>query len=326
MELSTRLVSLVCCAGGGGLALGLEQAGFAPQLLFDNRPEAVETLQLNRPRWDVREMDLLNFRPAGVQQYEIDLLAAGLPRLRSSATVMRTRDAGVEADLVRATIHLMHDMRPKALLLDNVPDLVTSHAYTSLRSSVETELAHLGYTHRWLVLNAANFGVPQNRKHGVLMAFKDASFDAFEVRCPLATGEFTVGSTLRESMGSRGWPGALEWAEQADILAPTLVGGSLDRGGADLGPVGSKRAWARIGVDGATVADLAPGQGFEWDPTLGRLGMVKLTVEQVAMLQGFPPDWKFAGRKTSNYRQAASAMPPPLARALGVAIAEQLFR
>lgn len=325
MELFPRLTSLVCCAGGGGLALGLEQAGFSPRLLFDNRPDACRTLRLNRPRWDVREMELLNFDPVDEPQvYDVDLLAAGLPRLKSTATVTRTRDAGVEANLVRATIYLLHGVQPKALLLDNVPDLVTNNAYASLRSEVEAELAHSGYSYRWLVVNAADFSVPQNRKHGLLVALKNASLDAFELRSPAPKGPLTVGSVLRESMGSRGWPGALEWAEQADTISPTLVGGSWDRGGADLGPVGSKRAWARMGVDGATVADLVPRQGFEWEPSLGRLGMVKLTVDQVARLQGFPPDWQFAGKKTSSYRQIANAMPPPLARALGVAVAELL--
>ncbi|WP_371851560.1 DNA cytosine methyltransferase [Rhodococcus koreensis] len=52
--------------------------------------------------------------------------------------------------------------------------------------------------------------------------------------------------------------------------------------------------------------------------------MVRLTVDQAALLQGFPTSWHFAGRKTARYRQVANAVPPPLARALGTAIAGTL--
>ncbi len=268
-------------------------------------------------------MDLIDFDPADEPQtYDVDLLAAGLPRLKSTAAVGRTRDASLELELVRATIFLMHGVQPKMLLLDNVPDLVTSDAYTAIRSEVEAELDHLGYSFGWLVANAVNFGVPQERKHGVLVALKGDGIDAFELPDYLADVRLAVGHALHHSMAAGGWSGVEEWAAQADHPAPTLVGGSWDRGGADLGPTGSKRAWARMGVDGATVADAVPGPDFVWDPTVGRSGMVKLTVEQAAILQGFPTDWRFAGKKTSRYRQVGNAMPPPLARALGLAAAE----
>ncbi|WP_137876454.1 DNA cytosine methyltransferase [Rhodococcus sp. Q] len=320
-----QFTSLVVCAGGGGLALGLEQAGFLPRLLLDNRSDACATLRLNRPAWDVRQEDLLDFDPVEEQQvYDIDLLAAGLPRLKATAAVARTRDASVELELVRATTLLMHGVQPRAVLIDNVPDLVTSDAYAPIRAEVETELKHLGYSFRWLVVNAADFGVPQDRKHGVLVACKDRQLDTFELPDYLSDMRMTVGYALVESMAARGWSGAQNWASQADALAPTLVGGSWERGGADLGPTGSKRAWARIGVDGATVADAVPGPDFVWDPSLGRSSMVKLTVDQAAILQGFPTDWRFAGKKTSRYRQVGNAMPPPLARALGLAVAELL--
>lgn len=322
MDPDARHSSLVVCAGGGGLALGLEQAGFAPALLLDNRPDACHTLRLNRPDWDVREIDLLEFDPVDEQQvYDVDLLAAGLPRLKATAAVGRNRDASIELELVRATIFLMHGVQPRTLLIDNVPDLVTSDAYGPIRSDVETELEHLGYSFRWLVVNAVDFGVPQERKHGVLVACKERDLKSFELPDYLSDMHSTVGHALRDSLAARGWSGATEWAAQADGPAPTLVGGSWERGGADLGPTGSKRAWARMGVDGATVADRVPGADFVWDPALGRAGMVKFTVDQAATLQGFPDNWQFAGKKTSRYRQVGNAMPPPLARALGLAVA-----
>lgn len=322
-----RFSSLDVCAGAGGLALGLEQAGFDPILLIDHRGVACETLRINRPHWDVIEADLMDFVPdEHPQVYDVDLLSAGLPRVQASATVARTRGSDIELELLKATVMLVPGVQPRAILVENVPDLATKIVYKPIRSYIEEELGHLGYRCRWFVVNAADHGVPQSREQGILVAFKGDGLDAFTMPVPSLEPPLTVGEALLESMSARGWAQAGDWAKQADKLAPTLVGGSWDRGGPDLGPTGSKKAWAKMGVDGATVANDVPGPEFDWNPMLGRDGMVKLTVEQAAMLQGFPPEWQFAGKKTARYRQIGHASPPPVARALGESIGAALTR
>lgn len=319
-----RLRCVAVCAGAGGLALGLEQAGFDPVLLLDNRAVACETLRLNRPLWKVLEADLLGFDPVEHQEtYDVDLLAAGLPRVKASAAVGR-EDSAEEIRILESTIMLMHGVQPRALLIENVPDLVSRPAYQPIRAYIAAELEHLGYRHRWFVLNAMDHGVPQDRKQGVLVALRGDSMDSFVIPVPETRAPVTVGEALAASMGERGWPYAAAWAAQADRVAPTLVGGSWNRGGADLGPTGSKRSWARMRVNGGTVADKVPGPEFPWDLSLGIKGMVALTVEQAARLQGFPEDWSFAGRKTARYRQVGHASPPPVGRALGLAIRTSL--
>lgn len=270
-------------------------------------------------------MDLLDFDPVEHQQsYDVDLLAAGLPRVQASATVHRRRGSQLELELIEATILLMHGVQPRAVLIENVPDLVTKDAFAPIRAFIDRELEHLGYRYKWSVVNAADYGVPQDRKQGLLVAFKESVIDAFTEPPRKLDPPTTVGALLEESMASRGWSGASAWAAQANRIAPTLVGGSWERGGADLGPTGTKAAWARMGVDGGTVADDVPGADFEWRPAEGRRGMVPLTVEQAALLQGFPPDWQFAGRKTARYRQVAHASPPPVGEAVGRAVRRAL--
>ncbi|GJF20593.1 cytosine-specific methyltransferase [Streptomyces sp. HO565] len=325
IELPPRLTSLEVCAGAGGLALGLEQAGFDPVMVIDNRPIACETLRVNRPGWDVREMDLLDFDPADDRQvYDVDLLAGGLPRVKSPATAGRKRSDDAELDVLKAAVDLIYGVQPRAVLLENVPDLVRKDDYESVRAAVARELDHLGYGFCWHVLNAKDYGVPQSREVGLLVAFKGDLIDGFLWPAPHGGPPPSVGETLGDSMGARGWRDADKWAAQANVIAPTIVGGSWDRGGADLGPTGAKRKWERIGVDGVTVADEVPDAGFKWNPAAGRSGLVPLTVEQVAMLQGFPPQWRIAGRKTARYRQVGNATAPPLARALGQSIASVL--
>ncbi|MEU9972437.1 DNA cytosine methyltransferase [Streptomyces sp. NPDC051014] len=312
------------CSGAGGLALGLERAGFEPRLLLDEDALAVDTLRTNRPHWNVLHADLMEFDPAEhPESLDVDLLSAGLPRVKSSATVGRA-DSGVEERLLTATVYLVHAIRPRAVLIENVPGLAHSEAYQQFRDFARAELAHLGYEFSWLVVNAADFGVPQNRKQGVLVAIARQWAAAFRPPVPTVQQPMTVGTVLGPSMGSRGWEGAARWAAQADRPAPTLVGGSKNRGGADLGPTGAKRTWATMGVNGHTVADDVPDAGFVWDPELGREHMVKITAGQAALLQGFPTTWEIAGRKTARYRQIGHATPPPVGKALGQAVAAAL--
>ncbi|MFJ5921247.1 DNA cytosine methyltransferase [Kitasatospora sp. NPDC092948] len=317
---SERLSCLAVCAGAGGLALGLEQAGFDPVLLLDNRSVACETLRLNRPAWNVLEMDLLDFDPFEHQAvYDVDLLAAGLPRVKGSATAMRA-DSAEELRVLEATIMLLHGVQPRALLLENVAALAFKPAYQSIRDQVAVELEHLGYGHQWYVVDAKDHGVPQGRKQGVLVALKGDAIRDFVLPEPREGEPVTVGEALGASMAARGWPHAEAWAEQATEVAPTLVGGSWNRGGPDLGMAGSKRAWARMRVNGATVANQVPGPEVGWDTSEDGGTLVPLTVEQAAVLQGFPEEWSFAGPKTLRYRQVGHASPPPVARALGLAI------
>ncbi|MCF0087638.1 MULTISPECIES: DNA cytosine methyltransferase [unclassified Streptomyces] len=313
------------CSGAGGLALGLEQAGFQPRLLLDDDEDAVMTLRANRPQWNVLHTDLIDFNPIDhPESYDVDLLSAGLPRVKSSATAKRA-ESGEEERLLRAAVHLVHAIRPRAVIIENVPDLAHSDRYQSFRDFARAELAHLGYEFSWFVVNAVAFGVPQNRKQGVLVAVERSCAGAYRPPAPTVTRPQTVGAALEASMAARGWPDAARWAAQADQPAPTLVGGSKNRGGADLGPTGAKRKWATMGVNGHTVGDAVPGPDFVWDPLQGRENMVKITVEQAALIQGFPESWEVTGRKTARYRQIGHATPPPVGQALGRTVARALL-
>jgi DNA (cytosine-5)-methyltransferase 1 len=320
----TELTFVDVCSGAGGLALGLERAGFRPRLVLDEDDDACRTLRANRPHWTVLQADLLDFDPSEhPESYDVDLLSAGLPRVKSNATAARA-ESGVEERLLEAAVYLAHAVGPRALLVENVPTLVHSDKFRGFREFARAELDHLGYEFSWFVLNAADFGVPQDRQQGVLVAIKKQWFPAFQPPSPTVTDHVSVGEALACSMRSRGWKDAERWAAQATTVAPTLVGGSKNRGGADLGPAGTKRKWEKVGVNAHSLGDEIPGPDFVWAPDLGREGMVRLTVDQTALLQSFPPEWEITGRKTARYRQVGQASPPPVGEALGRAIAEAL--
>jgi len=307
------------CAGAGGQALGLEQAGFEHALAVELDPAACATLRANRPSWKVAEGDVADdklWRPADYRG--VTLLAGGVP-CPPFTVAGRQLGANDERDLYAWAVELCGIMRPRALLLENVRGLSTDR-FSAYRQHVLDRLRELGYVPGWRLLHAADFGVPQLRPRTVLVALRkeDAPWFRWPAGADHAPG--TVGETLADLMAARGWRGAAAWAARADKIAPTIVGGSKKHGGADLGPTRAKRAWAALGVDGIGIADLAP------DASTARGHIPKLTCEMVARLQGWRDDWqwRFTGRKTARYRQIGNAFPPPVAAAVGTAIRQAL--
>ncbi|MFE5207399.1 DUF6339 family protein [Streptomyces sp. NPDC056600] len=311
--------SVEFCAGCGAQAYGLEQAGFQPRLLIDSKADACFSIDANRPQWDILCMDINEFSLADRPEIlGVDLVSAGLPRVKSAATVGTAEDSE-ERKVLRTVVRLTCEIRPKAVLLENLPDLVESDAFAADRAWLEEELAKVGLRSAWQVLNAAQFGVPQNRSSGFLVALQEPYSSRFSWPQPTNFAPPTVGEVLGASMAAGSWPGADAWAREASRTGPALVGGSDRRGGADLGPTGSKNAWAALGVNGNSLGDAPPEPDFPVD------GQPKLTVEQAALIQAIPSDWQLSGGKTSRYRQIGHAMPPPLATAVGSAIAYALL-
>ncbi|HEY2575825.1 MAG TPA: DNA (cytosine-5-)-methyltransferase [Streptosporangiaceae bacterium] len=316
----TDLEAVEICAGAGGQALGLEQAGFEHVLAVELDASACETLRVNRPAWKVAEGDAADRQIWDPKDYGgITLLAGGVP-CPPFTVAGRRLGAADERDLFAWAVELCRVIRPRALLLENVKGLSESR-FGAYRQHVLDRLRELGYVPGWRLLHAAEFGVPQLRPRFVLVALRPA--DARWFRWPASDGTrpLTVGAALQDQMAAGGWPGAARWARGANRIAPTIVGGSKKHGGGDLGPTRAKRAWAELGVDGLGIADTAPDQ--DDDPAL----MPRLTCEMIARLQGWQDDWgwQFAGRKTARYRQLGNAFPPPVARAVGAAIRRALL-
>jgi DNA (cytosine-5)-methyltransferase 1 len=303
------------CAGAGGQALGLEQAGFEHEAAVEIDADACETLRRNRgARWKVVQDDVTNLdgRPfAG-----IDLLAGGVP-CPPFSIAGKQLGHGDERDLFPQALRLIAECTPRAVMLENVRGLAAAR-FDGYRSQVLGRLHELGYQSCWDLVQASDFGVPQLRPRLVLVAIRRPWAAAFRWPTPLPGAPPTVGASLADLMGAAGWPGAAAWRDRAAGIAPTIVGGSKKHGGPDLGPTRARAAWRLLGVDGLGIADRPPGPDFPAD------GLPRLTVPMVARLQGFPADWQLAGRKTSAYRQVGNAFPPPAARALGDAIAAAL--
>ncbi len=298
--------SVEVCAGAGGQALGLEQAGFEHLDLVEIDAWACKTLRANRPQWRVSEGDLKDF---DVSAYKgVDLYAGGLPCPPFSIAGKQLGESD-ERNLFTIAIEQIAVCKPKAVMIENVKGMLDK-SFDAYRQWILSTLLKMGYQAHWKLLNAADYGVPQLRPRLILVALKGAAADRFEWPRVQATVPLTVGETVGDLMAAGGWKGANAWGPRANRIAPTIVGGSKKHGGPDLGPTRARRAWAELGVNGIGIADAPPDAGFPVDE------MPKLTTRMVARLQGFPDNWHFEGRKTNAYRQVGNAFPPPVARAV----------
>ena len=301
--------SIEICAGGGGQALGLEQAGFDPIDLVEYEAPACATLRLNRPLWRVIEGDVREYSSAHMKG--IELIAGGVP-CPPFSHAGKQLGADDERDMFPEALRLVEEASPMAVMLENVRGLLDPR-FEEYRSGVIAMLTKLGYHAEWRLLQASDFGVPQLRPRSILVGLKREIAPYFSWPEPGRVKAPTVGDVLHDLMASDGWAGADAWRSKAQAIAPTLVGGSKKHGGPDLGPTRARKAWESLNVDGRGLADSPPAAAFE--------GMPRLTVRMAARIQGFPDSWQLSGKKTSAYRQVGNAFPPPVAKAVGERIA-----
>ena len=302
------LTCVEICAGAGGQALGLAMAGFVHVALVEYEQEYCNVLKANRPEWNVICADVHKFD--GHPYEGVDLLAGGVP-CPPFSVAGKQLGKDDERDLFPEAIRLIREIRPRAVMLENVRGFLDS-GFEEYRDHIFTEIKKLGYVTHIKLLNASDYGVPQLRPRVVIVGIRKDQAGAFEYPQEHPRESPTVGETLCDLMSQNGWKGAKKWAERADRIAPTLVGGSKKHGGPDLGPTTAKNAWAELGVDGKGIANEAPEQDFD--------GMPRLTSRMMARIQGFPDTWTFGSKKTIACRMIGNAFPPPVAQAVGIEI------
>lgn len=311
------LTSIEVCAGAGGQALGLERAGFKHLALVEVDAHACATLAANRPKWNVIMEDLRDWVPS-TELKGATLLTGGVP-CPPFSRAGKQLGRNDERDLFPQMITLAECLKPEAIMIENVRGLLGTK-FADYRTELLDTFQSLGYVacgereDGWQLLDAADFGVPQHRRRAILVLLKPAAANLFQ--WPASRRHRTVGEVLLPLMAEGGWNGAADWAIGASACAPALVGGSKKHGGADVGPTSAKAGWKKLGVDGMAIAYAPPKPDFQGSP--------RLTVKMAAAVQGFPSEWQFLGGKTAAYRQVGNAFPPPVAEAVGKAIAKAL--
>jgi DNA (cytosine-5)-methyltransferase 1 len=254
-----KFKSLEVCAGAGGQAIGLEEAGFDHLALVEIEPLACQTLRTNRPEWNVIQDDVRRFNAKNYNG-QVDLLAGGVPCPPFSIAGKQLGQLD-DRDLFPEAIRLIKECNPKAVLLENVRGILDPK-FSAYRQEIINGIERLGYKTDWQLLNSSDFAVSQLRPRAILVALKKEYFKYFQWPEKSKRKPKPIGDLLYEEMSKLGWESVNEWKERANRIAPTLVGGSKKHGGADLGPSRARKAWEELGVDGGGLADTPPNQWF----------------------------------------------------------------
>lgn len=158
-------------AGGGGLAVGLREAGFRTVAAVELEPHAAATFKANHPTVQVFRQDVRTVRGSMIMPLAggcVDALAACPPCQGFSSLTSKWRKDDLRNSLVAEVGRLADELRPRAIMVENVPGLAQKGR--PLFDALLDQLHGLGYTTNWAVLQVADFGVPQRRRRLVLLA------------------------------------------------------------------------------------------------------------------------------------------------------------
>jgi len=324
-------IDLFC--GAGGLSLGLKQAGFKVLAAVDLDPLAIKSFKANHRKTmvildDVRRVPASSLRrELGLRSGELDLLA-GCPPCQSFSTLKtlngqrRVRDKNSK-DLLFEILRFVRALRPKAVMVENVPRLARDPRIRVLSRA----LRQLGYVCERKVLNAVNYGVPQRRKRMILIAVKK------RFGKPTFAAPWKAGRTVREAISflpaPRNSPDPLHnireyrSKEIRDLIAriPHDGGGRASLSDEEQLEChkrcdGFRDIYGRMSWDSEaptiTGGCVNPSKGRFLHPKSNRC----VTLREAALLQGFPRGYTIAldKGKYEAARLIGNALPPPFIR------------
>lgn len=326
------LQSLDLFTGAGGLTLGLDEAGFRPVLAIECYPDACATFNAVFPRVPIEPKPVEEF---DFRRFEgIDLVAGGPPcqPFSSGGKGLAAKD---ERDMIPQFIRAVEEARPRAFLMENVSALFGSTHEAYLARTMRC-LSALGYELSTTVLNAAEYGVPQKRRRGFIVGLRNRHFRfPAPTHGPRGVHPFVAAGSILSIDRVQGEPNESKvFCAKAPDLRPSPYDGQLFNGGGRpidlrapchtiLASAGGNKTHFidALGLVPAYHAHLVRGG----KPREGVLeGGRRLTPEESALIQTFPPTMKFAGARSSRYTQIGNAVPPVLAKALGLALREAL--
>ncbi|KIM11202.1 MAG: DNA methyltransferase [Sulfuricurvum sp. PC08-66] len=326
--------SIELFAGAGGLALGLEKAGFQAQLLNEIDKYACETLKKNRPEWNVVQGDIKNI-DFSVFEGKIDLLAGGFPCQAFSYAGNKLGFEDARGTLFYEYARAVKEAQPKIFLAENVRGLL-NHDNGRTLATIRTIISEIGYEliSEPHILKAMFYQVPQKRERLFLVGvrkdiYAQISRDDFQwpspyrriytLRDALKKGELyscDVPDSLGQEYPSRKKeildlvPAGGYWRDLPEAIQREYMQKSYFLGG---GKTGMAR---RLSLDEPSLTlTCAPAQKQteRCHPEETR----PLRTREYARIQTFPDDWNFAGSVTNQYKQIGNAVPVNLGYAVG---------
>lgn len=344
-------------SGAGGLSLGLEAAGWTVAAAVDSDGKALQTHRHNfaglTVTTDLSDPDRRQALVDALEGVPIDLVAGGPPcqpfsragrsKIRSLVEAGQRDEHDHRRELWRAFLDVALAIRPRAVLMENVPDMALGDGFAVVRIMTD-RLERAGYNVDFRLVDASRYGVPQHRKRLILLARRDAADFDWPTPCSTVTtlrdaivdlpdlGDSTGGRELTY----RGPRRPTEFAASMRNGAPPgLVWDHMTRPVRDddreiFGLMNSTTLYANIparyrrykvesfddkykkldwdSVSRSITAHIAKDGYWYIHPEQLRT----LTVREAARIQTFPDRFRFAGTRSDAFRQIGNAVPPAL--------------
>lgn len=323
-------------AGAGGLALGLEKAGFEEIGLVEIDKTACDTLRLNRPNWNVIQEDIVTFSQKNIlkefnlKKGELDLLSGGYPCQSFSYAGKKLGFEDVRGTMFSYYAEFLKQLQPKMFLAENVKGLVSHDGGKTLQTMINV-FEELGYKVDWKVLNAWDYGVAEKRQRIVIIGTRKDLVHTVNFSYPK---EHEYKPVLRdvlknvpESIGAK-YPESKKkifelvppggyWRDLPDDVAKEYMKSCYYMGGGRTG-IARRISWDEPSLT-LTCSPMMK-QTDRCHPDESR----PFTTREYARIQSFPDEWQFAGKMNDIYKQIGNAVPVELAKSVGIEIYKAL--
>lgn len=336
--MKNQFTSIELFAGAGGLALGLEEAGFHHIGLVEFNKFATETLKTNRPSWNVLFEDIKNVANRNlenefhIKRYDLDLLSGGAPCQSFSYAGKRLGLEDVRGTMFYHYATFLHKLQPKMFLFENVRGLLThdkGKTYKTILNIFEDE----GYTTYHKVLNAWNYGVPQKRERLITIGIRNDLVEESNFEFPK---EYFYKPTIKDIKLDEK-PNKEECAQYSqykkEIFSLVPAGGYWKDIDPNIAKEYMKSCWymgggrtgilRRISLNEPSLTVLTS-PGMKQTDRCHPLEVRPFSYRENARIQTFPENWKFCGSLNEKYKQIGNAVPVNLAKEIGCSIRNTL--
>lgn len=346
-----KVLDLFC--GCGGISEGYLLAGFDIVGGIDFNEHATLTFAQNFKGAKVHNIDINSFTNEQVllEYGEVDVIVGGPPcQGFSTANRHQKEKDDPRNKLFFEYIRFVQNIHPKVIMIENVRGLLTrDNGYAINR--IEEILGEEGYNISYRVLDASDYGVPQNRKRAIIVGirkdFKDISFDFDRIeKLPKTTVEDAIGELYVFEEAPAGVKTLTTPANSVlrkylradddnvldhDIVYPAEKvqerikhvpqGGNWQDVPSHLWPSDRQNrhssAYKRLNpTTQSCTIDTGNAHSNYFHPLYNRIP----TIRESARLQSFPDSFEFVGPRGSKYRQVGNAVPPLLSKAIASAI------
>ncbi|MBC1237299.1 DNA cytosine methyltransferase [Nostoc sp. 2RC] len=361
-----KAISISLFTGGFGLDLGMEQAGFHTVSIVEKDPDATKTILINRPLLQEsavpREIEKVTSQELleeggrvldlgrALRPGEVDLITGGPPCQPFSTAGKRGSVIDPRGSLFMDFIRIVKEVQPRFFLMENVRGLLSAplrHRPINQRGKdyaplepdeiagaalrvVLAEMRELGYYVIYNLLEAADYGVPQNRERVIFIGSRDQEGATFPIAKYSKDGKnLPKWLTLRDALINLVDPepefiaysenrlkflrlleSGQNWRHLPEELKKEAMGGAYNSGGGKVG------FYRRLSWD-------KPSPTITTSPHQKATDMChpvelrSLSIRESARIQTFPDDWIFYGSVTSKYKQIGNAVPVLLAKEIG---------